>query len=261
MKIAMPARSVAGAAAVLLAATLASCSSSGGTKDSGGDLSGSITVFAASSLTGAFNQISSDFTKTHPDTKITFQFGSSGDLAAQITQGASADVFASAAPGNMQSVIKAGEADSSTNFVSNTAEIAAAPGNPKKVAALADLAKAGTRVALCVPTAPCGVLAQQILQKANVTVAPAASEPDVKSTLAVIESGEVDAGIVYVTDVKAAGDKVVGVPIPADSNGTTKYPIAALKNSKNANLAKAFVDYVRSPDGQKVLTDAGFLAP
>lgn len=249
---------------LLLPLGLAACgSSNNGSSDaspgSGGALKGSITVFAASSLTGAFNQIATDFKKAHPGASVVFQFGSSGDLATSITQGGSADVFASASPTNMQSVIKAGDASTSTNFVSNSAEIATPPGNPKHITGLADLAKA--KVALCVPTAPCGALAQQILQKAGVKVTPAASEPDVKTTLAVVQSGEVDAGIVYVTDVLAAGDKVTGVTIPAAQNGTTEYPIATLTGSKNTALAKAFVSYVESSAGQQVLTKAGFQAP
>ena len=250
------------ALALTAALSLAACSSSGGSSDdSSGALSGKITVLAASSLTGAFNQIASDFKSAHPGTDITFQFGSSGDLATDIDQGADADVFASAATKNMQAVLDAGNASASSNFVSNVAEIAAAPGNPKQIATLADLAKSGTRVALCVTTAPCGALAQQILQKAGVSLTPTASEPDVKSTLAVVESGEVDAGIVYVTDVKAAGAKVVGVSIPDGQNASTEYPIATLTHAKNPALAKAFVQYVESNAGQKVLTDAGFSAP
>jgi molybdate transport system substrate-binding protein len=259
-------RKIAALALVLPVAltALAGCGSSGdnasATQSSGsGQLSGSITVFAASSLTGAFNQIATDFKKAHPGTDIVFQFGSSGDLATSITQGGSADVFASASPTNMQAVLKNGDAASSTDFVSNTAEIATPPGNPKHITGLADLATA--KVALCVPTAPCGALAQQLFQKAGVTVKPAASEPDVKTTLAVVQSGEVDAGIVYVTDVKAAGAKVTGVEIPADQNGTTEYPIATLNGSKNKALAAAFVSYIESAAGQKVLTDAGFSAP
>ena len=223
--------------------------------------SGTITVFAASSLTGAFTQIGDDFMADHPGSKVVFQFGSSGDLATSIVQGATADVFASAAPANMDAVIAAGDATASTNFVSNTAEIATPPGNPKGISSLADLAGDDVRVALCVPTAPCGALAQQLFAKAGVTVAPAASEPDVKTTLAVVQSGEVDAGIVYVTDVKAAGDGVTGIEIPASSNGVTEYPIATLTNSANPTLAAAFVDYVRSDAGQQVLQDAGFQAP
>ena len=254
------------ALALVVSVTLAltGCGSSDGdasapSSRAGGGLGGSITVFAASSLTGAFDQIAADFEQAHPGTDIVFQFGSSGDLATAITQGGSADVFASASPTNMRAVVAAGDAETATDFVSNTAEIATPPGNPKRITGLTDLAAA--RVALCVPTAPCGALAQQLFQKAGVTVKPAASEPDVKSTLAIVQSGEVDAGIVYVTDVKAAGAKVTGVAIPADQNGTTEYPIATLTGSRNKALATAFVSYIRSAAGQQVLTAAGFSAP
>jgi molybdate transport system substrate-binding protein len=240
---------------------VAGCSSSKSSTKSDSGLSGSITVYAASSLTEAFNLLGLQFQSAHKGTKITFSYGASGTLATQITQGAPVDVFASAAPKNMDTVVTAGDASNPVNFVKNTGEIAAAPGNPAKIASVADLAKAGVKVALCEPTVPCGVVATSVFKNANVTVKPTASEPDVKSTLAVVESGEVDAGIVYVTDVKAAGSKVVGIEIPAAQNATTEYPIAALKGSKNAALAKAFVDFVTSTDGQKVLSAAGFLAP
>lgn len=252
----------ASAAAVALVITGCSSSKPAGTGTGGPTaLSGSILVDAASSLLGSFNTLKASFEELHPGTTIKFNFGSSGDLSAGIVQGQPADVFASAAPKNMQTVISAGYAAGSTNFVKNTAEIAVVAGNPKNIASLADLGKSGIRVALCVVTAPCGALAQSILANANVTVKPTASEPDVKSTLAIVQTGEVDAGIVYVTDVKAAGSKVTGVPIPAAQNGTTEYPIAALTHSKNAALAQAFVDYVKSPAGQSVLTAAGFQSP
>ena len=254
-------KKIAALLSVVLLVSVAGCSSSSKKKDSGGGLSGSITVYAASSLTEAFNTLGTQFQAAHKGTKITFNYGASGTLATQINQGAPADVFASAAPKNMQTVVTAGNATSSVNFVKNTGEIAAAPGNPAHIATVADLAKAGVKVALCEATVPCGVVATAVFKNAGVTVTATASEPDVKSTLAVIESGEVDAGIVYVTDVKAAGSKVVGIEIPAAQNATTEYPIAALKGSKNAALAKAFVDYVTSADGQQVLTADGFLAP
>jgi molybdate transport system substrate-binding protein len=224
-------------------------------------LSGSITVFAASSLTGTFTTLAQTFEAAHPGTKITFSFGSSGTLSTQINQGAPADVFASASPKTMQAVVTAGNAAGSTNFVKNTAEIAVAAGNPKHIAGLTDLGKSGVKVALCVVTAPCGSLAQTLLTAAKVTVKPAATEPDVKTTLSVVESGEVDAGIVYVTDVLAAGTKVTGVEIPAAQNGTTEYPIAALGHSSNSALAAAFVAYIESADSLSVLEKAGFQAP
>jgi molybdate transport system substrate-binding protein len=245
-----------------IAVTLAGCSSSS-KKSQGQDhgLSGSITVFAASSLQDTFNTLGSQFEKAHSGTKISFNFGASSALATQIDQGADSDVFASAATKNMDVVTKAGNASDPVTFVKNTMEIAAAPGNPKQIAAVADLAKSGVKVALCEASVPCGIVAAQVFKNAGVTVTATANEPDVKSTLAVVESGEVDAGVVYVTDVKAAGDKVVGVEIPAAQNAGTEYPIAALKGSKNSALAKAFVDYVNSAAGQQVLTTAGFQSP
>jgi molybdate transport system substrate-binding protein len=249
-------------AAILAATGVAGCSSSTHhAASTTSPLSGSITVFAASSLTGAFTQLGTSFQAAHPGTTVHFSFGSSGDLATQIDQGAPADVFASAAPKNMQTVITAGNAASSTTFVTNTLEIAVAPGNPKGVTGLADLTKPGLKLATCVATAPCGALAQTVLTGAGVHASPTASEPDVKSTLAVLESGEVDAALVYVTDVKSAGTKVTGVPIPAAQNGTTAYPIAALSHAQNATVAAAFVSYVTSPDGLRVLEAAGFGAP
>jgi molybdate transport system substrate-binding protein len=248
-------------AALLPAAVLATACSSSGGKPSDGGLSGSITIFAASSLQGTFTQLGQSFQKAHPGTTVKFNFGSSGDLATQITQGAPGDVFASAAPTNMQTVVSAGDAKSPTNFVRNKMEIATTPGNPQHVTTLADLAKGGTTVALCVVTAPCGALAQAILQKANVKLTPKASEPDVKTTLSVVEAKEVDAGMVYVTDVMAAGSSVTGVKIPDALNGTTEYPIATLTHSKNANLATAWVSYLETAKSLKVFEAAGFLAP
>ena len=247
------------ATAAVLIIALAGCSSAKPTSNAG--LSGTITVDAASSLTGAFTTLATQFEAGHPGTKIVFNFGASSTLATQITQGQPADVFASASTKNMTTVVSAKAAAKPVTFVRNTGEIATAPHNPRAIAGPADLAKPGVKVALCEPAVPCGVVATSIFAKANVTVKPTALEPDVKSTLAAVEGGEVDAGIVYVTDVKAAGAKVAGVAIPAAQNATTAYPIAVLTATKNAALAQAFVAYVTSSAGLAVLTAAGFLTP
>jgi|KBSSwiStaDraftv2_1062776.scaffolds.fasta_scaffold00835_23 molybdate transport system substrate-binding protein len=239
---------------------LAACSSSGGDKPAGaGDLSGSITVYAAASLKGTFTELADRFKTAHPGTDITFQFGSSGDLATQITQGAPADVFASAATKNMDDVVKAGDAIGPVDIASNSAEIAVPKDNPARIGSVDDLAKA--KVALCVATAPCGRLAATVLDNAKVKLTPTTEGADVKATLALVESGEVDAGIVYVTDVIADGGRVVGVEIPDDINSTTKYPLATIKETKNPALAKAWVDYVSGPAGRAELSEAGFAAP
>lgn len=243
---------------VVLGLTLAGCASSAGAK-SGTGLNGTITVDAASSLTEAFATIEKKFTQAHPGTKVDITYGASSDLATQIGQGAPVDVFASASEKNMQSL--GSQAVNPTDFVSNTLEIAVPPSNPAHIASVADLAKPGVKVAVCDPAVPCGAVAAQVFSNAKVTVQPTASEADVKSTLAAVESGEVDAGLVYVTDVRAAGSQVKGVPIPSNVDASTTYPIAALKSAKNPALAKAFVAYVLSGAGKKVLTADGFSPP
>jgi molybdate transport system substrate-binding protein len=253
-------------AATVAAMTVAvtACSSSGGSSGdsrTGSSLSGSITVFAASSLTEAFTTLGDQFKKAHPGTDFTFSFDSSSTLASNITQGQNADVFASASTSNMDTVVQAGDAEKPTNFVSNTMEIATPPGNPANIKTVADLAHPGVKLAVCDPAVPCGATAQQVFDNAKVTVKPTANEPDVKSTLAVVETKEVDAGMVYVTDVKAAGSKVTGVEIASSVNATTIYPIAVLKKAGNHDLAQAWVDYVLSAAGQKVLLADGFSKP
>jgi molybdate transport system substrate-binding protein len=257
-------------AVAALALTGCSSSKSSGSSSSAGTsaaasstapaLTGSITVFAASSLTGTFNDLGKSFMSAHPGVTVTFNFGSSGTLATQITQGAPADVFASAAVKNMQTVLDAKDADTSTNFVKNTMEIAVPTANPAKITALSDLAKSGVKLALCVATAPCGATADTVFSNAKLTVKPVTREADAKTTISKVTLGEADAAVVYVTDVKAATG-VTGIQIPADVNATTEYPIAPLSHSSNPALAKAFVDYVLSSTGQSVLTAAGFSAP
>jgi molybdate transport system substrate-binding protein len=221
----------------------------------------SITVFAAASLTGSFTTLGKQFEAAHPGTKVTFSFGPSSGLATQITSGAPADVFASASPKNMAQVVDAKAAGTSTNFAKNTMEIAVPPANPAKVAKLADLAKPKVKVVLCAAEVPCGATALTVFSNAKLKVTPVSNEVDVKSTLTKVELGEADAGVVYVTDVLAAGDKVKGIEIPADVNASTEYPIAALSASRNAATAQAFVDYVLSADGASALTAAGFEKP
>jgi molybdate transport system substrate-binding protein len=249
----------------LLALALAACGGSSSTSSSGAGRSsspaGNVTVFAAASLTGSFSAIGSAFEAAHPGTKVTFNYGASSALAQQITQGAPADVFASASGKNMQQVVDGKAANDSTAFAGNVLEIAVPPDNPAKVAALTDLGRPGVKVVLCQPQVPCGALAQTVLGKARVSVKPVSLEADVKSTLAKVQLGEADAALVYVTDVAAAADKVKGIEIPADVNAATTYPIAALTDSKNAGVARAFVAYVLSPAGQAELRKAGFESP
>jgi molybdate transport system substrate-binding protein len=257
-------------AAVATLALAAGCGASSGSDAGSGSgsipsaspgVSGTVTVFAAASLTESFTTLGKQFEAAHPGTTVKFNFGASSSLAENINQGAPADVFASASPKNMQQVVTAGGASDSETFANNVMQIAVPPDNPANVAQVTDLAKPDVKVALCQPQVPCGTVAQEVFKKANVTVKPVTQGADVKAVLTTVQLGEVDAGMVYKTDVQAAGSKVKGIEIPADRNASTSYPIAALAKAPNAAGASAFVDYVLSPDGEKVLAQAGFAAP
>ena len=250
------------AVVLLVAALLAT--GCGGNDDSSGASSGAgspteIKVFAAASLTAAFNQLGERYTAANGGTKVTFNFAGSQALATQIQQGAPADVFASADVPNMDKVKDL--VDTPQNFAGNQLQIVVERGNPKGVKTLDDLASGDLKVVLAAPEVPAGKYAKQMLDQAGVTVRPVSQEDNVKAVMTKVSLGEADAGIVYVTDVTAGGDKVEGVDIPKDQNVTATYPIAAVKASKNQQPAQAFVDLVRSPDGQRVLESFGFLPP
>jgi molybdate transport system substrate-binding protein len=231
------------AAALVLAACGSSSKDNASTKSSG-KLSGSVTVLAASSLTKGFTGLGEEFRAAHPGTKIEFSFGSSSDLEQSIEEGAPADVFASADQKNMTNLVAAGDnSGAPANFARNRLEIAVEKGNPKHIAKLSDLAEPGVTVVLCDPSAPCGKFAAEVLDNAHVNLTPKSLEVGVKATLSKVELGEADAAIVYISDVTSSG-KVDGVDIPDDVNILTTLPIVALKDSKNAALAKAFVDFV-----------------
>src|SRR5438132_7040435 len=245
--------------AVAAALVLAGCGTSEpGSPPSSGP-SGSITVFAASSLTGAFGRIGADFQKTFPGTMIHFAFAGSSTLVAQIQQGAIGDVLASADQPNMQKLVNAGLTSGSPSiFARNKLQIVVPAGNPKHVTGLADLSRAGLVVVLCAPAVPCGHYPAEALKKANVTVTPASQETDVKAVLTKVAPGGADAGIVYLTDVKAAGAQLQGVDIPDSLNVIADYPIVVLKDSQDIGLAKAFIGYIHA-NGQRTLAHYGFL--
>jgi len=224
-------------------------------------ITGTVNVFAAASLQETFTTLKKSFEAAHPGVTVTPNFGASSALAQQINQGAPADVFASAAQSTMDQVVQAGGAAGSTPFATNVMEIAVPPANPAGIASVGDLARSGVKVALCQSQVPCGSAAAKVLANAKVTLAPVTLEADVKAVLTKVQLGEVDAGVVYVTDVKAAGDKVKGIPIASDVNACTSYPIAALTAAPNPAAAAAFVAYVLSPEGQQILSAGGFAAP
>ena len=259
----------------LAAAAVAGCSSSSSPSTPSGSTSspaaaagsssagqtGTITVFAAASLKETFTELGKQFEAAHPGDTVKFSFGASSALATQINSGAPADVFASASPKNMNQVVTAGNASNPQDFAKNVMEVAVPPSNPAKVTSVNDLAKSSVKTALCQPQVPCGVVATEVFKNAKITVKPVTLQPDVKSVLTQVELGNVDAGVVYVTDVQAAGAKVKGVTIPADVNASTLYPIAALSHSQEEAIAQAFVAYVLSPTGEQVLKAAGFEQP
>ncbi|MFE6941759.1 molybdate ABC transporter substrate-binding protein [Streptomyces chartreusis] len=259
----------AGAAALLaLSACSSSDSDSAKTSDSSASasasdkLSGEVTVFAAASLKESFTTLGKEFEKEHPGTKVTFSFGGSDALAASITGGAPADVFASASPKTMKIVTDAGDAAGTpATFVRNQLEIATLPGNPDKIASLKDLTESDLKVVLCDKTVPCGAAAEKAIEAGKLKLTPVSYEEDVKSALNKVVLKEADAAVVYKTDVKAAGDKVEGVEFPESADAINDYPITVLKESQNSEAAKAFIALVQSADGQKVLSEAGFLQP
>jgi molybdate transport system substrate-binding protein len=225
-------------------------------------VNGTINVFAAASLTDAFKKIGNDFQGKHPAASLQFNFAGSPTLVTQIAQGAQADVFASADQPSMQKLADAGLAAGAPQvFAKSKLEIVVEAGNPKHITGLADLAKSGLLVVLAGPTVPAGRYAAQALQNAGVKVTPVSQETDVRSVVSKVALGEADAGIVYFTDVTAAGSKVSGVPIPDSQNVIAQYPITTLKGAARAVAAKIFVDFVLGADGQKVLAGYGFSPP
>ncbi|MFF5925318.1 molybdate ABC transporter substrate-binding protein [Streptomyces hydrogenans] len=260
------------AAAVLTAALvvpLAACSSGDDAKQdtAGSAPSGSasaapranLTVLAAASLTDVFKTAGAAYEKAHPGTKLTFSFAGSQELVAQVSQGSPADVLVTADTKSMDKV----RADTGTPAIiaKNRLVIATGEGNPFKVDDLKDLADTKLKVVLAAPEVPAGKYSEQILDKQGVAVKPVSQEPNVRAVLSKVEMGEADAGLVYRTDAESAKDKVDAVEIPDAQNAIAQYPAATIKDSKNAAAAAAFVAWLSSPEGQKILQDAGFQKP
>jgi molybdate transport system substrate-binding protein len=252
----------------LLAAACGSAGSSVSSVSSVGSVSGSdnikgtVVVFAAASLNGAFDKLGSKFEKAHPGVNVKFNYAGSSSLATQLKEAAPADLFASANTQNMNLVTDDNLAKGQPKiFARNKLEIMVAPGNPKHIKSVSDLANSSIKVAVCAPAVPCGSYSDQIFKKAGVTVHPVSEETSVSGVVTKVSLGEADAGVVYVTDVKEAGNKVTGVPIPADQNVIADYPIAALKDAPNPDAASAFMNYVLSQTGRNVLTSYGFMLP
>jgi molybdate transport system substrate-binding protein len=225
-------------------------------------LTGTVTVLAAASLTEVYGDLAARFKKLHPNVTITESFGGSSALAAQIVQGAPADLFATANEATMKTVTDAKLADE-TPIVSatNVLTLVVPPTNPAGVTTVADLAKPNVKVALCDKTVPCGSAALSLLAAEKLSVTPVTLETDVKAVLTKVELNEVDAGLVYVTDARSAGDKVTQIAVPDAANVINRYPIVVLSGSTNKAAARAFEQFILSPTGRAALKNAGFGTP
>jgi molybdate transport system substrate-binding protein len=243
---------------LVLAAGLVSC----GTPDDYNVGDGALTVFAAASLTEAFTALGRQYQAEPGGSSARFNFASSSDLAAQIDQGAPADVFASADEPNMQKVVDADMADGEPRaFAGNVLEIAVPKGNPGKVTGLDDFADSDLKLAICDLAAPCGNAATQVFEKAGVDASIDSYEADVKSVLTKVELGEVDAGLVYHSDVLAAGNKIDSIRIPEADQVINIYPIVLVKDAGYPEAGQGFIDFVLSDKGRAELAKWGFRAP
>jgi molybdate transport system substrate-binding protein len=253
----------AGLLSLALLADLSGCGQKAPSSVTASTSSGhSIVVFAATLLKPAFTLLAGKFQTDNPGATIDFDFATSSELANKLTQGASADIFASADSAQMDTVVKADLTSSDpVNFASNTLVIVTAPGDPKQIRSFADLAKADLRVAVCQASAACGSATQRIEDTTGVHLNPASEESVSSGVLGKVTSGEADAGLVYLTDAHKAGDKVTAIKFPESENAVNIYPIAILKHASQPALAQKFVDLVTGATGQEVLTQAGFASP
>ena len=223
------------------------------------DTTTSLRIAATSSLTEVFNDIGEQFMLANPDITIAFNFASSSDLALQISQGLPADVFASADVKNMAKVTDADLLHGQPiAFATNSLEIVVEKGNPLNIDSLAQIATPGLLLVTCPIEVPIGGYTAEVLRNAGVTVTPASLEENVKGILTKVSLGEADAGIVYRTDILAAGNSVTGVPIADNVNVTTKYLIGALRDSQNQDASQRFIIFLSSEQGQKIFSQFGF---
>lgn len=221
-----------------------------------------ITVSAAASLTDVFPVIGRAFSTRYPNITVTFNFGGSNALVEQLRAGAPVDVIATASEPTMWKAVNAGWASTPVLFAKNTMAVALPKGNPARIRSLAGLANASVKVAVCNAAVPCGAATRDLLARNGLTLTPVTKELDVRAVLGKVEADEVDAGIVYVTDIRAAGASISSILIPPARNVTTTYPIATVSASRNWAAANAFVSYVRtSPSAQGILRAWGFAKP
>jgi molybdate transport system substrate-binding protein len=242
---------------------LAGCASApASTETSRDSTSEALTVFAAASLKGTFTELADVFEESHPGATISLNFAGSADLVSQVTEGAPADVVAFADESSMVKLADADLIDGTPElFAGNTLAIVVPPGNPAGIASFQDLTAPGAKVVVCAAQVPCGSATRKVEKAAGVTLAPVSEESAVTDVLGKVSSGEADAGLVYVTDVAAAGDTVEGIRFPESSTAVNRYPIGVVAASTRPDLAVEFVKLVTGTEGQKVLAAAGFVKP
>ncbi len=237
-----------------------------GTDPSAGDVGspvrGEVTVAAAASLTGVFDQVARRFEDRYPGVKVRISFASSAALAQQLEHGAPIDVFASADVYSMADAVMTGRAVDPVTFATNQLTVITPAGNPAGLDSWRAIGRGGIRVALCIREAPCGRAAREVIGRAGLTEPASSAELDVRAVLNRVESGEADAGMVYTTDARAAGSRVVSLPIPAADNVVTRYQVAAIGDSGNRGGADAFTAFVAfDPIARQILEQAGFGPP
>lgn len=247
---------------VAAALALAGCGveDGGQAAEADGELAGTLTVFAAASLTDVFTDLGDQLESDHPGLDVQFNFAGSSALATQVAQGAPADVLASADEEQLATVADLGAGDPAV-FAENTLVIAVPAGNPADVTGLADLADPGRTIALCAAEVPCGAAAARVFDAAGLIPAPDTLEQDVRAALTKVRLGEVDAALVYATDLAAAGSAVEGIDVPEAADVVNRYPLVVLEAAPNPPAAEAFADLVRSDAGRQALAAAGFHLP
>ena len=269
-RIGVPAGSVSTMLVAGLLAGSVACSSKSPSASSGSpsspsptqQVSGTVVVYAAASLKSSFTKIGQQFKTDNPGSDVNFEFMGSSELATQLTQGATADVFASADTAQMDTVVKAGLVDGNpTNFASNTLVIVTAPGNPKQIGSFADLNKPGLNVVICQKPVPCGSATQRVEDSSGVRLHPVSEELSVTDVLNKVTTGQADAALVYVTDALSAKDKVTTVKFPEAAGAVNVYPIAVLKKAPQPGLAQKWVALVTGDAGQQILAQLGFAKP
>ena len=239
------------------AAPVVACAPQGGSSE--GRVT--VTVLAAASLTDGFTEIGTAFEQENPGVEVLFSFGPSSGVVNQVIEGAPADVLATANEVTMDRAVDAGVVGAARAFATNSLIVAVPATNPANISDLAGLAEPGLLVAVCEPQVPCGAAAQQVIDASGLPIQPVTFEVDVRAVLTKVVLDEVDAGMVYTTDVAAAGDAVIGIEIPANLASAVTYPIAAVADTGVPEEAQRFIDFVLSSRAQRILAEAGFGSP